>query len=128
MIRPKIVTLCGSTRFQRAFELATKYETLDGRIVLSVGFFSHAEGQTVDRKIKAKLDVLHVRKIEMSDEILVLNVDEYIGESTEREIEVALSYGVTVRFLSFEANYARMARDQQYLVELEAFRAQRPAR
>jgi hypothetical protein len=97
---PTIVTLCGSTKFRDAFEHAQRAETLAGKIVLTVGYFNHAENEDTPRNVKAKLDVLHFRKIEISDEILVLDVDGYIGESTEREIEYAESIGVDVRYLS----------------------------
>ena len=103
---PKIVTLCGSTKFKDQFVKSNLEETLAGNIVLSIGcdmksdkeIFGHLTKARL-RKIKARLDVLHFHKISMSDEILVLNVGGYIGESTEREIEYAKSTGVKVRYL-----------------------------
>lgn len=107
MKKPTVVTLCGSTRFKDQFVKSNLEETLAGNIVLSIGcdlksdneIFGHL-GIVELRTIKAKLDVLHFRKIDLSDEILVLNVDEYIGESTEREIEYAKSIGVKARYLN----------------------------
>ena len=96
---PTIVCLCGSTKFKEAFLDAAKSETLDGRIVLSVGFFGHADGITLSSEHKAKLDILHLRKIDLADEVLVVNVGQYIGESTQREIEYARSTGKPVRYL-----------------------------
>jgi len=96
--RPGIVCLCGSTRFKEAYETATKAETLRGKVVLSVGFFGHVEGEpTAD--LKAMLDELHLRKIEMADEVFILNVDGYIGKSTQAEIEYAGKIGKVVRYL-----------------------------
>jgi hypothetical protein len=103
--RPMVVCLCGSTRFYEAFQRANCEETIAGRIVLSVGFYPHsserAHGQSVgcDDEQKKALDRLHLRKIDMADEVLVLNVGGYIGESTRREILHAVGTGKAVRYL-----------------------------
>jgi len=101
----RIVCLCGSTRFKDAFDDANYRETMAGRIVLSVGFFMHAtgnrhgEGVGATPEQKIALDALHLRKIELADEVLVLNVGDYIGDSTGREIAYAHSLGKPVRYL-----------------------------
>jgi hypothetical protein len=103
--RPIIVCLCGSTRFFDAFQKANYEETMAGRIVLSVGFYPHcserAHGESVGCTVeqKAALDELHKRKIDLADEIYVLNVDRYIGESTMSEIKYAEGRGKPVRYL-----------------------------
>ena len=103
--RPKIVCLCGSTRFKDAFDEANYRETMAGRIVLSVGFFMHAtgnrhgEGVGATPEQKVELDTLHLRKIDLADEVLVLNVGGYIGESTRREIAYAIAQKKPVRYL-----------------------------
>jgi len=71
--RPRIVVLCGSTRFKDVFIQANRSETLAGRIVLSVGMFWHDEGIDMDDPVKAMLDRLHFAKIDLADEVLVLN-------------------------------------------------------
>lgn len=91
--------MCGSTRFKDAFIEATKRETLEGKIVISVGLFGHSEAIDMNGPVKAMLDQLHFRKIDISDEILVLNVDGYIGHSTRNEIEYATKAGKKVRYL-----------------------------
>lgn len=48
---------------------------------------------------KAMLDDMHKAKIDMADEIFVINVDGYIGDSTRSEIEYAKMTGKAVRFL-----------------------------
>ena len=48
---------------------------------------------------KEMLDDIHKRKIDMSDEIFVINVDGYIGESTRSEIEYAAAHGKSIRYL-----------------------------
>jgi hypothetical protein len=106
MDRPTIVCLCGSTRFSEAFQQANLRETLDGKIVLSIGcdmrsdtdIFGHLPEAELDT-IKARLDELHLRKIELADEVMVLNVGGYVGQSTARELAHARSLGKKVRFL-----------------------------
>ncbi len=97
--RPRVVCLCGSTRFRDAFERAQREETLAGRIVLTVGMFGHLEGIDMDGPVKAGLDRLHLKKIDLADEVLVLNCGGYVGESTRREIEHARATGKPIRWL-----------------------------
>jgi hypothetical protein len=107
-IRPKIVCLCGSTRFYQAFQQANYEETMAGRIVLSVGFYPHAakevhgEGVGATSEQKEALDALHFRKIELADEVLVLNVGGYVGDSTRREVRHAYTLDKPVRWLESE--------------------------
>ena len=96
----KIVTLCGSTRFKDQFLDAQKQLTLEGNIVISVGLFGHSGDADVWKPgVKEMLDDMHLRKIDMADEIFVINVDGYIGESTKREIAYAEKTGKTVKYL-----------------------------
>ena len=80
MQRPTIICLCGSTRFYPAFQEANFRETLDGKIVLSVRFYPHAqndahgEDKGITPEQKRDLDNLHLREIDLADEILMLNV------------------------------------------------------
>ena len=87
MTKPTIVCLCGSTRFGEAFRKANFDETLAGKIVLSVGCdFKSDEALGLTPEDKLRLDALHLCKIDLADEVLVLNVGGYIGASTAREI------------------------------------------
>ena len=100
----KVITLCGSTRFRDAFMEAQKRLTLEGNIVISVGLFGHAGDDEVWKPgTKEMLDDMHKRKIDMADEIYVINVGGYIGESTRSEIEYARRNGKAVRFLEEES-------------------------
>jgi len=99
MERPKVVCLCGSTKFKEEFEEANKRLTLAGCIVLSVGFFGHADGYMPVSSVKKELDELHFRKIDMADEIFVLNVGDYIGESTANEVCYAWGQGKPICYL-----------------------------
>lgn len=103
----KVITLCGSTRFKNEFIEAQKRLTLDGNIVISVGLFGHSgdnevwENMSVDTVTKTKemLDDMHKRKIDMADEIFVINVGGYIGDSTKSEIEYAKATGKGIKYL-----------------------------
>ena len=104
--RPTIVVLCGSTRFGPAFQEANLRHTMAGRIVLSIGCDLRSDHELWADKtdeqietIKAELDELHKRKIDLADEVLVLNVGGYIGSSTRSEIEYAEKLGRPVRYL-----------------------------
>ena len=102
---PLVVCLCGSTRFFKEFMLANFNETMAGRIVLSVGFYppsselAHGEHIGISVADKVKLDDLHKRKIDLCNEIFVINVGGYIGESTRSEIDYAIAHGKPVRYL-----------------------------
>jgi hypothetical protein len=104
--RPPIICLCGSTRFGDAFEKANFDLTLQGYIVLSIGctarsdndLFSQLPAEEME-DIKTKLDELHLRKIDLADEVLILNVNGYIGASTSKELEYAKEKGKVIRYL-----------------------------
>ena len=90
----KVITLCGSTRFKDDFLRLQKDLTLAGNVVLSLPFFSHTDGKTLFKnispdefqKLKQTLDEIQRQKIDMSDEIFVVNAGGYIGESTQKDI------------------------------------------
>lgn len=96
----RIITLCGSTKFKKQFEQTNAYLTLQGNIVISVAFFEHSEGIQITKEQAEILGSLHSRKIDLSDEIFVIDVDGYIGESTRKEIEYAEKTGKPIRYYS----------------------------
>ncbi len=109
---PKVVCLCGSTRFMDEFFRTGWKETLRGRIVLSVGVVvrdGEAGAQLPNDHlgehfgVKDLLDELHFRKIDLADNILVLNVGGYIGASTQREMAYAMATDTPVHFLEPDA-------------------------
>lgn len=107
--RPRIVCLCGSTRFWRTFQEVGLAETLAGNIVLSIGAARCADGDDVTfggyvpasdyDAVKQALDQLHLRKIDLADEVLILNVGGYVGSSTRSELAYAIAHGKPVRWL-----------------------------
>ena len=106
MQRPTIVCLCGSTRFGAAFQRANLEETLAGKIVLSIGCDMRSDAElfadkSTDeiKRIKDDLDELHKRKIDLADEVLILNVGGYIGTSTASEFAYAEALNKQIRYL-----------------------------
>ncbi len=100
--RPKIVVLCGSARFFETFERTRFAESLLGHVVLSIEFYpgaahragtgwdevakAHGRDVGLDEEEKIALDVLHKRKIDLADEVIVINVDGYVGKSTADDV------------------------------------------
>ena len=96
----KVITRCGSTRFKEQFLEVQKRLTLEGNIVISVGLFGHSgDNEVWNEDTKAMLDRMHFAKIDLADEIFVINVGNYIGDSTRNEIAYAKSKGKSVNFL-----------------------------
>ncbi len=100
---PPIVCLCGSTRFVAEFNRQRKALTEAGQIVLSIEIVTtqhrYDDPQHADPALKAWLDELHKRKVDLADYVLVLNVGGYIGDSTRSEIAYAHAHGIPVRYL-----------------------------
>lgn len=96
----KIITLCGSTKFKDEFLREQKRLTLEGNIVLSVGFFGHSgDGEKMLESTKEMLDDMHKRRIDLADEIFVINKGGYIGNSTRSEIEYATKTNKKVEYM-----------------------------
>ena len=111
----KVITLCGSTRFKEEFLEVQKRLTLEGNIVISVGLFGHSGDDVVwTEGVKDMLDRQHLAKIDLADEIYVINVGGYIGDSTRREIAYAEYKGKSITYLescrkpSLYDNYAAL--------------------
>jgi hypothetical protein len=101
----KVVTLCGSTRFEAEFVEVNQRLTMEGCVVISLGMFSLPDlpdyDWTIDSAdLKGRLGAVHLRKIRMADEVYVVDPGGYVGESTRREIAYAESLGKPVRYLS----------------------------
>lgn len=106
---PRVVTLCGSTRFPEAFDLMNAHLTMQGDIVISCGLSGHSDRPTGAKFLtsdgnsnfpaKMALDQLHLRKIDLADCIFVVNFAGYIGDSTKREIWYAVKTGKPVFFM-----------------------------
>lgn len=99
--RPKVVCICGSTRFAERMNEIAIAETLADCIVVRpevVTYDSSLDPQKVNPEQKTALDELHKRKIDLADEIIVVNVNGYVGPSTRGEIEYARQQGKPIRW------------------------------
>lgn len=97
--QPSVFCICGSTRFHDEMADANRQLTLAGAIVVAPAVFQHA-GDTITDSQKEHLDNLHLRKIDLSDAVFVVDPGGYVGESTSREIAYARSHGKPVFRLS----------------------------
>ena len=104
--KPKVICLCGSTRFTDVMLVYQWELTKQGFIVLSwcalpIGYFE-GEDQTHigdQEGVKEIVDEVHLRKIDLADEVHILNINGYIGESTRNELNYAKAKGKKIRFL-----------------------------
>ena len=94
-----IITLCGSIKFKEEFLKVQEKLTLEGNIVFLPNFFNHIKKEELNLKTKKMLDEMHKQKIDVSDEIYVINLNGYIGESTKSEIEYAKTKGKRISYL-----------------------------
>ena len=103
---PRIICLCGSTRFKDEINATNARLTMEGNIVISLGVFGHVDmpdredlWTTNGSATKIMLDELHKRKIDLADEVFIVNPGGYVGESTRSEIEYARAHGKAVAYL-----------------------------
>jgi hypothetical protein len=102
--RIKIICLCGSTRFIEQFAVKTWELELEGHIVLGCtllpSWYCPVRDHFAEKLgVKKQRDEHHLRKIDLADEVLVLNIGGYIGESTKAEIAYASAHGKPVRYV-----------------------------
>jgi hypothetical protein len=96
----KVVTICGSTKFKRDFEIIAKELTLNGFIVISIGgCYHHLDDDKRLKEKDAMLEVIHLARINMADIVYIINPNGYIGQSTAREIEYAKRTNKKIRYL-----------------------------
>lgn len=95
----KIITLCGSSKFKLIFRKIEKQLALKGYLVISLSIFAHYDNIYLTEYHKEILDKIHRKKIEISDIILIININRYIGKSTKKEIEYAKKLGKKIIYL-----------------------------
>jgi len=103
----KVITLCGSARFEAEFAEVNRRLTMEGCVVISLGMFSLPDLPNYDWTVDSlgltgRLGGVHSQKIRMADEVCIVDPGGYLGESTRREIAYAESLGKPVRYLSRE--------------------------
>lgn len=95
-----VVCLCGSTSFDREFRRTFERLTLEGNIVLTIApFFRAHMKRDFAPDVLNMFQNMHLQRIDMADEIYVVNPRGYIGESTAKEIEYAKSIGKPISYL-----------------------------
>ena len=89
----KVITVCGSLRFEKEMmEISEKME-LQGNCMLTPIYPTKDDKDAYTDEEVIMLDKMHKEKIKLSDAILVVNVNNYIGSSTKSEIEFAKELG-----------------------------------
>ena len=104
MMKPNVICLCGSTKFIELFAIKQWELEQAGNIVLGCtllpGWYCPVSDHFAEHQgTQAQCDELHLRKIDLADEVLVLNVNGYVGNSTKREIAYAEATGKPVSYL-----------------------------
>lgn len=94
----KIITVCGSYKFKKEMIKMTEYYTLKGNCMLMPNELSRENKEAYTKEEATIIDQMHKEKIKLSDAILVVNVDGYIGKSTKSEIEYAKSLGKEILY------------------------------
>ena len=104
--KPTVVCLCGSTRFTREMLIKQWELTKQGVIVLTWCalpddyYTGEDKAHIGDQEgVKELIDEVHKRKIDLSDEVFVLNINGYIGDSTRSEIDYAVTNGKPVVYM-----------------------------
>ncbi len=93
----KIITLCGSLKFQKEMMIIAEKMALDGNCILTPVYPILENNEKTDKQINM-LKEAHFKRIELSDAILVMNVNNYIGKSTSLEIEYAKKLGKEIMY------------------------------
>ena len=91
--RPKRVVFCGSSRFVDVMAVCAWLIERDERAIsMALHLLPQWYPNLVDdhlaeaENVAGAMDALHLRKIDLADEIFVVNRNDYIGSSTANEI------------------------------------------
>lgn len=96
----KIITVCGSLKFLKEMMIITEKLELEGNCMLSPIYPTNPDKDAYTEDEALMLDKMHKEKIKISDAILVVDVNNYIGTSTKSEIEFAKSLGKEIIYYS----------------------------
>ncbi len=94
----KVITLCGSLKFKKEMMETAEKMVLEGNCILTPVYPILEDFERTEEQLK-KLKEAHFKRIELSDAILVINKDNYIGKSTKLEIEYAEKLGKEIIYL-----------------------------
>ena len=109
MDKPKIVTICGSSRFVEIMAVAQWLIERD-ELAITMGLNllpSWYPDCPLDHLAEHEgcaneMDELHLRKIDLADEIFVVDWDNYIGDSTSKEIKYAEKNDKRIRYFTHD--------------------------
>lgn len=96
----KIITVCGSLKFKEQIMQITEQMELQGNCMLSIIYPTNPDKDAYTTAEAEMLDAMHKEKIKLSDAILVVDIDRYIGNSTKSEIEYAKKLGKEIVYYS----------------------------
>lgn len=94
----KIITVCGSLRFMKEIMEITEKMDLQGNCMLCPIYPTKPNKDDYSDEEAIMLNKMHKERIKLSDAILVVNVDNYIGSSTKSEIEFAKSLNKEIMY------------------------------
>ncbi len=118
MNKPKVIVLCGSTKYVQIMAVVGwLLERDEGAIVMGLHLLpwwypdidNIPDHLAEHEHCKKHCDNLHMRKIDLADEIFVVNQHGYIGNSTGREIAYAESLGLPFRWYCDQLTGVRKA-------------------
>lgn len=110
MKKSKVIVLCGSSRFCQIMDVCAWLIERDEHAI-TMGLHLLPEWYSTDlpdshlaehEGVASAMDELHLRKIDLADEVFVVNYGNYIGESTKNKIEYAQSYGIPIRWFQHD--------------------------
>lgn len=107
-MKPKVITICGSSRFCDIMAVcAWILERDENAITLSLhllpSWYCNVASHLAEHQgVATSMDELHLRKIDAADEVFIVNHDDYIGESTKREVQYAIEQGKKLRWYTHD--------------------------
>lgn len=110
MDKPKVIVLCGSSRFCEIMAVCAWLIERDEKAItmglhlLPIWYSTEKISDHIAEHegVAAAMDELHLRKIDIAHEIFVVNYDDYIGESTTNEVKYAKATGKTIRWYTHD--------------------------
>ncbi len=89
----KVITVCGSLKFMKEIMAISERMELQGNCMIAPIYPTNPNKDAYTEDEAMMLDKMHQEKIRLSDAILVVNINNYIGKSTQGEIEFAKALG-----------------------------------
>lgn len=100
----KMITICGSTRFIEHMAVCAWILERDESVIvmglhlLPKWYTDEKDHVAESEGVAEAIDALHRKKIELCDEVFVVDVDHYIGEATLKEVHYARVLNKLIRW------------------------------